>query len=268
VTSRSPRDLADVLAEGSIVAGGGRAILLQIANPAVGHGVSDHSDFAHSPVSRLRHTLAYVYALVYGTPAQAALVRDHVNRAHARVRSSADAPLPYDATDARLQLWVAATLYDNTVDLYGRLFAPLDETAKDTIYREYEVLGSTLQVPPGLWPADRAAFADYWRREVDGLRVDDTARAVARDLLHPSSAAPLWLRLAMPFGRLVTIGLLPAAVREQYGFAWDAPRARRFERALVVLRVANRVLPRRVRELPKTWLLARLDRPAARAAAG
>ena len=41
-----PLGARDVGAEAVLVAGGGRAILLQIAHPAVGRGVVDHSDFA------------------------------------------------------------------------------------------------------------------------------------------------------------------------------------------------------------------------------
>ena len=43
------RGLADIGAEGILLAGAGRAILLQIADPRVGHGVADHSDFAQRP---------------------------------------------------------------------------------------------------------------------------------------------------------------------------------------------------------------------------
>jgi uncharacterized protein (DUF2236 family) len=44
-----PKRLADIAAEGVLIAGGARAILLQIANPAIGRGVEQHSDFASDP---------------------------------------------------------------------------------------------------------------------------------------------------------------------------------------------------------------------------
>jgi uncharacterized protein (DUF2236 family) len=52
--------LTDVAREGVLLAGGARAILLQLANPAVGRGVARHSDFASNPLQRLRNTLSYV----------------------------------------------------------------------------------------------------------------------------------------------------------------------------------------------------------------
>ena len=57
-----------------LIAGGGRAILLQLAYPAVGHGVAAHSDFADRSLDRLQNTLRFVYAVAFGTPAQLAFV--------------------------------------------------------------------------------------------------------------------------------------------------------------------------------------------------
>jgi uncharacterized protein (DUF2236 family) len=86
---------------------------------------------------------------------------------------------------------------------------------------------------------------------VAALEVTDDARGVARDLLHPRRI-PLWLRVGMPLGRTLTAGLLPASVRDAYGLHHD-PRA--FRRAVRVARVASRLLPRRLRELPSRRLL-------------
>ena len=85
------RNLADMGAESVLLAGAGRAILLQIANPAVGHGVAEHSDFIDRPLDRLRATITYVYAVVYGTEDQVAAVRRSVNSAHGPVRRKPDA---------------------------------------------------------------------------------------------------------------------------------------------------------------------------------
>ena len=86
--------MRDVAAEALLVAGGGRAILLQIAHPAVGRGVADHSDFASDPLGRLRATLTFVYATVYGSPDEVAAVQRAVNRAHASVPGSPNSASP------------------------------------------------------------------------------------------------------------------------------------------------------------------------------
>jgi uncharacterized protein (DUF2236 family) len=54
------RNVADIGAEGVLLAGAGRAILLQIANPAVGHGVAEHSDFSTRAFDRFRAPHTYV----------------------------------------------------------------------------------------------------------------------------------------------------------------------------------------------------------------
>ena len=251
------RRLADIGAEAVLIAGGGRAILLQLANPAIGHAIARHSDFAHDPLKRLRHTLTFVYALVYGTAAQRERATTYVNRAHEPVVSTPGAVPSYRATDAHLQLWVAATLYDTAARVQKLLVGTLSDAELDAIYRDYAIVGTALQVPPGLWPRDRAEFDIYWRAELARLSVDDTVLEVTRALLHPTSG-PLWLRAAMPLGRLITAGLLPPAVRRAYELPWGPRRARRFRIAVVTMRTVNRMLPRRVREWPKDYLLARI----------
>ena len=100
--------MRDVSAEGALLAGGGAAILLQVADPSVAAGVAKHSDFASRPLLRLRTTLTYVYAVVFGTESEALAVRAMVDRAHGPVAG---------AFDPELQLWVAATLYKLGGDL-------------------------------------------------------------------------------------------------------------------------------------------------------
>ena len=241
--------LIDIGAEAVLLAGGGRAILLQLANPAVGHAVADHSNFAADPLRRLRNTLTYVYALVFGTPHQVATVRSMVQRAHAPVRSES-----YDASDAGLQLWVAATLYDTAATLHERVFGMLDEASADAVYRDYAVVGTALGMPAALWPVDREAFGHYWRAQLADLEVDDRVRAVAQQLLHPASG-PLWMRALMPIAELATAGLLPSTLREAYALPWNDRRQRRFDR---MMNATAHIYPRlsvRLRHWPKNYLL-------------
>ena len=232
-----------------LLAGGGRAILLQLANPAVGHAVADHSDFATDPLRRLRNTLTYVYALVFGTPQQVLAVRSMVQRAHAPVRSET-----YDASDAGLQLWVAATLYDTAAALHARVYGPLDEASADAVYRDYAIVGTALGMPATLWPVDREAFGHYWRAQLAELEVDDRVRAVAQQLLHPASG-PLWMRALMPIARLATGGLLPPTLREAYALPWNERRQRRFDRMMNATTRLYPRLPARLRHWPKNYLL-------------
>lgn len=241
--------------------GGGRAILMQLAMPGVGHGVARHSNFAANPLGRLNGTLTYIYALSNGTDAQRAKVRQIVHAAHAPVKAPAakDGSHPaYSARDPKLQLWVAATLYDSAMQIQAAVFPPLDDDTAETLYREYAQLGTELGMPAHLWPATRADFAEYWAATVDQLQVDPQVRAVAHELLA-ARHAPWWIRAAMPLVRLMTIGLLPKHVRSMYGFEFGLRQQRRMDLVLRCARASMRILPRVFRHFPMHYYLRRLD---------
>ena len=229
-------------ADGALVLGGLRAILLQLADPVVAAGVADHSDFARDPMKRLRNTLSFVYAVALGTPEQARVAASRVDRTHTGIPGAADPDR---------QLWVAATLYDTSFTVYERLFGPIDEALADEVYRRNAAIGTALQVPEHMWPADRAAFAQYWQSKLTTLEVTDAARQVARELFAARAAA-WWVRLAMPLVRDLTVGLLPREVRTAYRLRL---RPRRYRAALRVARFVVRVTPRFIREWPSRHYL-------------
>jgi uncharacterized protein (DUF2236 family) len=72
--------------------------------------------------------------------------------------------------------------------------------------------------------------------------VGQDARLIGDAVLFPPLTA-----LTGPFAwanRLVTLGLLPAAVRGQYRYGWNDKRTRQLNRTLAVLRVVRRASPR------------------------
>ncbi|MFJ7288937.1 oxygenase MpaB family protein [Curtobacterium sp. AB451] len=247
------RDLRRFLADSTPVAAGGRAILLQIADPVVAAGVRRHSDFARRPQQRLAHTLMFVYAVVVGTEADAAVAASFVTRAHRPVAG---------ADDVDRQLWVAATLYDSAMHAHELFGTPAGPEVAERVLAAYAPIGTALRVPADRWPATVADFERYWTRTLAGLRVTDDARGVVRDLLHPRFA-PLWVRAAMPLVRVVTVGMLPDALRSQYGFAWGPREQRRFRRTVRLVRVVRAVVPGWLLRLPGPLLLRAMRRHAA-----
>ncbi len=250
--------LSDVGRDAVLVAGGGRAILLQIANPGVGRGVARHSDFASRPLDRLHSTLTYVYAQAFGTDADKRAVTRRVNRAHGPVSAEATAETPgYSAFDPSLQLWVAATLYDTAVTVRDLIYGPLDDESAEQVYRDYATLGTALQMPPELWPPTRSDFHSYFAEATATLEVTPEARAVSRELLAGRSL-PFWIRSFMPLARLVTAGLLDERMRTAYGFRWTPKQQRRFDRVIAVTRTVWPTLPRGIRFGLCTLYLRRL----------
>ena len=263
---RPAGSIRDIAGEGILLAAGARAILLQVADPSVARGVAEHSDFASRPLDRLEGTLGYIYAVVFGSPDEVARARRIVGRAHAPVRSAvpaADGSAPaYSAYDPGLQLWVAATVYQSAITMFELCFGPLPDEAADRIHRQYAVLGTALQVPEGMWPADRAAFRVYWDERIATLEPTSDARRVARTLLDGRGAPPA-VRAVMPLVALVTAGLLPPRIRAGFGMRWDARLERRCRRLLAPVLAVYRVLPRIAREAPRSVITRRYRRRAA-----
>ncbi len=127
------------------------------------------------------------------------------------------------------------------------------------------MLGSTLQVPPEMWPADRAAFDRYWNEQLEKVHIDDAVR----NYLYPDRGRDGFRALRLPevvrrqpekLGLLLTAGFLPQRFRDEMRFSWDAALQRRFDRLIAVLRAVNNAMPQFVRRFPFNLLLWDLDR--------
>ena len=243
-------------------------VIMQLARPGVGYGVlesrveSGRVDL--HPIKRARTTFTYLAVATAGNEAQKEAFRRAVNQAHAQVYSTPESPVQYNAFDVDLQLWVAACLYKGAVDVHRIFIGELDGEDADRHYREGMTLATTLQVPPEMWPADRAAFDRYWQESLSKVHIDDAVRGY----LYPIAAArvrgmtlPRRLqRLSDGFALLITTGFLPQRFRDEMRLPWDAIKQRRFNRLMAVLRTVNRMMPRFVRQFPFNVLLWDVDR--------
>jgi uncharacterized protein (DUF2236 family) len=249
---RRPTRVVDLINPAAVLAPAAN-VIMQLSMPGVGYGVLespvDSGNVYKRPFKRARTTGTYLAAATLGTDADRALIRREVDRVHAMVRSSTSSPLSYSAFDPRLQLWVAACLYRYYIDQHEFLYGPLDDDSADAIYRDARRLGTTLQVREDMWPADRAAFDEFWTRTLAGLTIDPPVRehlnGVAAMVFLP---APLRL-LAGRFNLFATKGFLPPEFRAHMKMSWSPLQQRQFDLLLFGLRLADRVIPREV------WLL-------------
>jgi uncharacterized protein (DUF2236 family) len=136
--------LADINIESYIFFGAGAAVAWQLAYPGVGRGVARHSQTLRRPVSRLRATMSYIYAVSLGTEADRATIAHHVNRAHVPVQGEG-----YSAFDRDLQLWVAATLYRGGLEMYALFVGPVPAASRESLYRQAWAFGRTLHAVLG-----------------------------------------------------------------------------------------------------------------------
>ncbi|MES2414168.1 MAG: oxygenase MpaB family protein [Pseudomonadota bacterium] len=240
--------------EAYIYLGAGAAVLLQLANPGVGWGVSEHSTTLRRPLDRLRTTMIYIYALNLGSEQERRMVAQLVNRAHGPVHSER-----YSAFDPQLQLWVAATLYRSGAQLAEIFNGPLGDADAEILYQHAAIYGTALQVRPDMWPPNRAAFEAYWTRSLESFSVDDQVRSYAQALLR-GGAAPWWTRVLLPLQSFTTRGLLPPAMREAFGLPWSRFDQLRWDRFLRYAPMLYRWLPRWVRHAPASYFLRDMRR--------
>jgi uncharacterized protein (DUF2236 family) len=201
--------------ENVLLLGGGRALLMQLAHPKVAAGVDEHSDFRRTPIKRLRRTVLMTMAIVFGDRDTALAAARAVNHTHARVRGA-----NYRAMDPDLLMWVHATLVDSALVTYETFVRPLSARQREEFYLQMNQAAELLGVPHGTFPSTFAEFRDYMAAMVESgpVRVGAVARDLAKHVLRPR------LRL-MPGGamipfEIVTTGLLPATLREQYELSW------------------------------------------------
>jgi uncharacterized protein (DUF2236 family) len=230
-----------------------RAILLQLAHPLVAAGVADHSGFRSSPLApfaRLRSTVDAMRQLTFGTEAQAAATVRRIRAVHDRVNGTLDqaagvhaAGTPYSAHDPALLLWVHATLLDSHLHILEQVLRPFTSDERDRYCREAAPFAVVLGAPPDRVPLTWTRLRDFMTAEIASGRVavGADARALAPVVLRPAFGRLVWPLQYL--GELVTVGSLPAAIREGYGFAWDGSRERRMRRALAMARRLRAVTP-------------------------
>jgi uncharacterized protein (DUF2236 family) len=198
-------------------------------------------------------------AIAFGTREQADRMTRRVRAMHRRVRGVLREPAgpfaagtPYRADDPEHLLWILAALAESAMLVYGKYVRSLSAEEEDALWRDYRVVGRLFGLREREMPPDATAFHAYMaeRYASEALVVTPQARELAVDIvLRPP--VPLHLRPVLELVNQITVGLLPAAVRRQYGFSWDPLRAVAVHGGAEYLkRVVVPVLPDRMRMLP------------------
>src|SRR4051794_12733665 len=227
---------------------GAANVVMQLAVLPVGRGVAESTVSSgrvdKHPYKRQRTTGQYLIVAMLGTEAERRAMRNEVNRQHSQVvRTEEQSDVAYSAFDPKLQLWVAACIYVGFSVWLEMARGPLPEAQRDAFYRRCSRLGTTLQVPEELWPADREAFYEYWWEAMREVRMDDVSRKYLSDLTNLRFFKPWARRIFARNNRLLTLGFLPQEFRDELREPWTARDQRRFERFLRVALFLDRRLP-------------------------
>jgi uncharacterized protein (DUF2236 family) len=209
----------------------GYALVLQVAHPTVGAGVSEHSSFREDPWGRLLRTLDAFYALVYGGPEAAAETGRSLRTSHRTIRGLATDGRRYHALEPEAYAWVHATLADAIVLGHAHFGDPLDAWERERFWVEWRDVGRLLGVRARDLPAGWGEFEAY----VDCMVRDRLERTTAVDDVLRTLAAPGpppvplplrvgWPVAGIPLARallLATTGMLPPLLRERFDLGWS-----------------------------------------------
>ena len=237
-----------------LLGAGPRALLLQLAHPAVAAGVADHSDFRADPWRRLAGTLRSYLTIVYGTTAAARAEIRRLNALHREITGPG-----YAARDPELVLWVHATLVDSTIAVADAWLEPLPAARRAAFYAETRPVGRAFGVPDAMLPADLEAFERYvadMLGPAGPVRVSAVARELAGVVLRPplGPLAPGWRRsrpTAYAWTLWPSVGLAAGVGARGLRPAWG-PRERLVSAWLVAgWRAWRPILPRSFRQMPQ-----------------
>lgn len=128
---------------------------------------------------------------------------------------------------------------------------PLVRSEREEFHEEFKLLGELLGIPRERFPATVADFDAYLEEMVatGPVRVDARARELAAQVMRPPARllpGPVMLPL-----NVVTTGLLPPALREQYGLPWGPRQQRAYRLAIAVVPRVIALTPPLLRVWPR-----------------
>ncbi|WP_198540175.1 oxygenase MpaB family protein, partial [Streptomyces sp. CT34] len=258
------------------------ALTMQVAHPAVGAGVDDHSVFRTDPWGRGERSLVSLQLWVYGGE-RAAEEGRRLRRLHRTIQGTDAHGRKYHALTPAHYAWVHATgfpVFRHTQRYLGRPFTPAQERQ---LYAEWLQVGRVLGIHDRDMPQTIEEFWPYYRKVLDN-ELEETV--VVRELIATDRQMPVpdrgpravrWLlRLTWPvllprflrFRRFVTVGLMPPDARQAIGLEWTDEQERRLRRFGRVVRIVVPLLPERLRFMPPARRARRAHRAAHRERGG
>lgn len=235
---------------------GPRALLMQAAHPVAFTGFFSATGALDDPYARLARTARVLNTITFGERADADALTERVRAIHGRVHGRLPeeagpfpAGLRWRADDPALLLWVIATLADSGLLVYQRYVRTLSRAERDAYWADYRVIGRLFGLRERDMPATSDELEAYVHDMLAGgsLHVTPKARELGIEIvLHPP--VPLAARPLLELANFITVGLLPAGLRRQYGLRWDPVRGLALRGgAEYTKRVLLPILPHRLR---------------------
>jgi len=242
----------------------GYALLLQVAHPTVGAGVSEHSRFRSDPWGRLLRTLDYACTMVYGGPRAAGEMGRRIRAFHRQISGSRPDGRRYHALERPAYAWVHATLAQGIVLAHERFGRDLDGEERERLWSEWRSLGRLLGVRAEDLPSGWRAFSDYFEETAEStLERTPAVEEVLEALARPAPPAvferfpPAWLLARPQLGHLVgltTAGLLAPVLRRRFCVRWTRVNELELRALAAALRASTPLMPPSLRNTGPGYL--------------
>ncbi|MEM9839523.1 MAG: oxygenase MpaB family protein [Pseudomonadota bacterium] len=198
----------------TVYIGGITAVILELAEPRVRHGVWDHSVFPTDPLLRLRRTGLAAMVTFYGAASVARRMIAEVNTKHAAVRGSTDCGQTYRALDPDLLTWVQATAAYGFIRAYDAYTERLTEADWDQALAEAEPVARCYGVKKP--PTSKAALDQLLAVTAPRLETSQTLTDFLR-IMRETPTLPSPGRMLQPLLVRAAIGLLPEPMIDHLG---------------------------------------------------
>jgi uncharacterized protein (DUF2236 family) len=213
----------------TLFVGGVAAVLLELAEPRVRHGVWDHSSFRADPLARLKRTGLAALMTVYGPAGAALSMIEGVNRLHGRIEGRTSEGRAYRAADPELLGWVQATASWGFLQAFTTFDRPVPRADRDLYYAEIAPVAALYGARDA--PGNEAAAAALIERMGPSLEPSAAIYEFLATMRGVRALPPPARPLQGPLLK-AAVSLVPADLRERLGLA-HAWRLGAVERAVV-----------------------------------
>jgi len=233
-----------------LITAGARAFLMQAAHPKVAQGALDHSRFAEDPFGRVFNTIQGMAILIFGTTHEASAMARHLNRLHHTVTGTLPESIgryaageSYSGMEPLALLWVHIVFVDSMLTAYKTFVGPLSQEVCEQYWQESCRYARLLGLTDAVLPASYAAVQQYISGALASgeIAIGLAAQFIAQKVLYPPM--PLLRKPLWGIVRLITIGQLPADIREAYGLPWKTRQKAGFLIARGVGHLLRRLFP-------------------------
>jgi uncharacterized protein (DUF2236 family) len=235
-----------------ILLGSSRALLLQIAHPAIADGVKNYSNFQKKMAGRAHRTFTSMIRIWFGDKNTAINSAKRLYNIHSMIRGTAvweieDETIykPYCAADPDLLFWVLATMIDTTLVVIEKINGTIPSEEKNQFFEESKITAQLMGIPLEDYPKNLESFYQHYYSIID-----DKTLCVGKAGIEISKAI---FNLPYPirkFLQLIAGGFLPLKISHQFGLSMNKFSTLIFNLVVFISKLNYKLMPAFLRYAP------------------